>query len=255
MEIDWASGLLNAAIFLGIPFVLLIFVGQWHWARVCDRNIQVLVAQRGGGGNYMLAPKEGGVVAIRNPETGETRAWPVNELATIDVPYPGLGFIPRFMQKTIRLAIVNEGDWEPMLNRSPHRKKIASPDVVDFLREIAAKQPKLADSINKFLSGVSTGPTREMVADPATLGNLMRSGVLKALASIGDDLLEMMKGLRTQLSRVAGLNPTYVYIGLILTLVLLAYLVYQVSNIAPSFTDVQALEAKIDAMHKALGIK
>ncbi len=111
MEIDIAS-FGRAALFLGIPFVLLVFFMQWRWAQDCDRNIRVLVAQKGGGGSWELAPKEGGQISIRNPVTNEVRTWPVNELATIDVLYPGVGFVPSWMQKTIRMAIVNEGDWD-----------------------------------------------------------------------------------------------------------------------------------------------
>lgn len=244
MEIELAS-LGRAALFLGAPFVLMVFYFQWRWARVCDRNIQVLVAQQGGGGRYELAPREGGQVTIHNPSTNETRTWPVNELATIDITYPGVGFIPKFLQKSIRLAIVNEGDWEPMLNRSPHRRKIASPDVVEFMQKIAVKIPKLKEDVDEFLSGVSTGPTREMVADPAMLGNLMRSGVLKALATVSNDLMDILKGINLKLARFAMLNGTVIYIGLGLIVILVAFLTYQVMQVAPA----------VDEIHKALGIK
>lgn len=246
MEIELVS-LGRAALFLGVPFVLLVFFFQWRWARVCDRNIQVLVAQQGGGGKYELAPKEGGQVTIYNPFTNETRTWPVNELATIEITYPGVGFVPKFLQKSIRLAIVNEGDWEPMLNRSPHRKKIASPDVVEFIKAIAQKisNPKLKTDIEEFLDGVSTGSTREMVADPAMLGNLMRSGVLKALATVSNDLMDILKGINSKLARFAGLNGAVIYIGLGLIVILLSFTIYQIMQVAPD----------VEAIHKALGIK
>ena len=229
-EIDIASWG-RALLFLGIPFVLMVFYFQWKWARTCNNNIQVLVAQMGGGGKFVLAPKEGGQVTIHNPDTDETRMWPVNELATIDITYPGVGFVPKFLQKTIRLAIVAEGDWEPMLNRSPHRRKVASPDVVEFIQKLAEADPKLQTGIDEFLCGVSTGPTREMIADPAMLGNLMRSSVLKALATVSSDLMDVLKSLNTRLSRVAGLNSTVVYIGLGLIVVGLGFLIFQVIQI------------------------
>ncbi len=227
MEIEIAS-VGRAFLYLGIPFVLMIFYFQWQWARTCNKNIQVLVAQKGGGGAYKLAPKDGGSVSITQKD-GTTRVWPINELATIDILYPGVGWVPAFLQKSIRLAIVNEGDMEPMLNRSPHRVKVASPDVVAFLLEIAGDDPeaKLAIQVNKFLEGVSTGPTREMVADPATLGSLMRSMVMNALATVTDDLMEALKGVRSQLARVAGINSVYVYGGLGLIIVLVGFLIYQ----------------------------
>ncbi len=249
MSIEIAS-LGRALLFLGIPFVLMVFYLQWKWARTCSRNIRVLVAEKSGGGAWELAPKDGGHVSIRNPQTNEVRTWPVNELATIDVLYPGVGFVPAWMQKTIRMAIVNEGDWEPLLNRSPHRERIASPDVVEFLRGIAEKNPKTADAINTFLGELSTGPTREMVADPAALGNLMRSGVLKALATVSDDLLDTLKHIQVQLARFAGLNGMIIYIGLGLNLVLTAFLLYQVMQGGLGAGMVE----KVDAIYKALGI-
>lgn len=226
METDFASWG-RALLFLGIPFVLMVFFFQWRWARTCDRNIQVLVAQMGGGGKFVLAPKEGGQVTIRNPETDETRMWPVNELATIDITYPGVGFVPKFLQKKIRLAIVAEGDWEPMLNRSPHRRKVASPDVVEYLQKIAEANPTLKTGIDEFLGGISTGPTREMIADPAMLGNLMRSSVLKALATVSNDLMEVLKSLNVRMARFTGLNGTIIYIGGGLIIIGLGYLIFQ----------------------------
>ncbi len=227
MEIEIAS-VGRAFLYLGIPFVLMIFYFQWQWARTCTKNIQVLVAQKGGGGAYKLAPKEGGHVAITQGD-GTTRVWPINELATIDILYPGVGWVPAFLQKSIRLAIVNEGDMEPMLNRSPHRVKVASPDVVAFLLDMAGDDPEVeqAKLINKFLEGVSTGPTREMIADPSTLGSLMRSMVMNALATVTDDLMEALKGVRGQLARVAGINSMYVYGGLGISIILSGFIIYQ----------------------------
>jgi len=253
MEIDVAS-FGRAALFLGIPFVLMVFVFQWMWARTCDNYIEVLVAQKGGGGKYVLARKEGGDVTIKDPETQEVRTWPINELATIDITYPGVGFVPRFLQKTIRLAIVNEGDWEPMLNRSPHRQKIASPDVVAFVLKMKEKSDEATKiEIDAFLGGISTGSTREMIADPAVLGNLKANAVLKALASVSNDFLDTLKSINARLLKVAGVNPVVVYIGLGLIVILSAFTVYQIMQLATGFGP--ATIEKIDAIHKALGIK
>ena len=249
MTIEMAS-FLRAFLFLGIPFVLMVFFFQWKWANTCNNYIRVLVAQKGGGGSWELAPKDGGHVTIRNPQTNEERTWPINELATIDVLYPGVGFVPAWMQKTIRMAIVNEGDWEPLLNRSPHRMKIASPDVVDFMMDLAEGDEERTKLLNKFLDGVATGPTREMVADPAALGNLMRSGVLKALATVSDDLLDALKRIQAQLSRFAGLNGTILYVLLGFNIILTAFLVYQVMQ-GGGNAD---LVTKVNAIYKSLGI-
>lgn len=252
MTIDLLPSIGRALLYLGIPFVLGVFVMQWKWARTCERYIRVLVAQKGGGGEFRLAPKEGGEVTITDDNTGSVRTWPVNELATIDVLYPGVGFVPSFMQKTIRLAIVNEGDWEPMLNRSPHRKKVASPDVVEFLKHIAEGEDenfkvstKGSEEITKFLTDISTGPTREMIADPSVLGNLMKTSVLRALATVSNDLTDAMKSLNNRLSKVASANPMVVYIGLGLSLILLGVVVYLVLPLVDA----------IETINQSLGIR
>ncbi len=239
MEIEIAS-LGRAFLFLGIPGILGVFFLQWKWANTCEKNIRVLVAEKGGGGSWKLAPKRGGQISIHNPDTDEDRTWAVNELATIDVLYPGVGFVPDFMQKTIRLAIVNEGDWEPMLNRSPHREKVASPDVIVFMQGIAKQSSSKAKAlIDEFLDGVSTGPTREMIADPATLGSLMRSEVLRALAVVSNDLVDTLKTINTRLTRFAGLNGPVVYIGLGILAALVIYVVFQITEITTAQIAIQ----------------
>lgn len=241
----------RAALFLGIPFVLLIFYMQWKWAKTCANNIRVLVAQKGGGGAWKLAPKEGGSITITDKDD-VTRTWPVNELATIDVLYPGVGFVPGWMQKTIRMAIVNEGDWEPMLNRSPHRERIASPDVVAFLRQIA-EHPNLGKdikvSITKLADSLCTGPTREMIADPSTLGALRKSSVLKALASVSNEFMDTLKAVQAKLARMQGAHPWFVYIGISLNLVLTVYIIYTMMQSG----DAVLLE-RMSIIEKALGI-
>jgi len=227
-------------VYLGTLFIGMVVYYQWKWAKICKNNIQVLVAQQGGGGAFELAPKEGGSVTLKQGET--TRTWMINELATIDVLYPGVGFIPAFMQKTIRMAIVNEGDWEPMLNRSPHRENIASPDVVEFLEQLASEYPALATRINNVASNLSTGPTRELIADPASLGSLMSSTVMKALATVSNDLMDVLKSVNDKLGKRDSLSPMIVYIGLGVIVALAAFVAYQVFTVSGNIGDImQAL--------------
>ena len=252
MTIDVGQGLMNAGIFLGIPFVLMVFIAQYLWERTCRTKIRVILVKEGGGSENLYPVKEGSDVTIHNPTLGVTRTWPINQLATIPTPYPELGILPRFMQREIQTTILHEGDVEPVLNRSPHRRRVVSPDVISYLKELAEANPAILESINQFLSEVSTGPTREMIASPAVLGALKASTVMKALATVGDDLMEMLKGLRAQLMRVVGLNPTYVYILLVLNVVLLGFVIYQLMQ--GGTTDPVLME-KVDQIHKALGIK
>jgi len=213
-------------VYLGTILVIMVVYYQWKWAKICKNNVQILVAQQGGGGSFQLAPKAGGIVTLKQGNTART--WLINELATIDVLYPGVGFIPSFMQKTIRMAIVNEGDWEPMLNRSPHRENIASPDVIAFLVELGEGNPVLAKRIEKFTGKLATGPTRELIADPAMLESLRSSTIMQALATVSNDLMDTLKSINTRLGKAVGLNPTIFYVGIgaaILGLVVIGYLV------------------------------
>lgn len=240
-------------VYLSIVFIAMVVYYQWKWAKICKNNVQVLVAQQGGGGSFELAPKAGGSVTLKQGDA--TRTWPINELATIDVLYPGVGFIPAFMQKTIRMAIVNEGDWEPMLNRSPHREDIASPDVVDFLNQLADQaetsgNSSLAVTIRSKAGRLSTGPTRELIADPASLGSLMTSTVMKALATVSQDLMDVLKSVNDKLGKKVNLSPTVVYIGLGLIIALIAFVAYQQFQ----QPDMKEVVDGINAIKQSLGI-
>lgn len=254
----------RAFIYLGIPFVLMIFYFQWRWARVCDKNIQLLVVEQGGGGSFQLAPKTGGSVAIKNPTTGIVRVWAINELSTIDVLYPGVGFVPGFMQKQIRMAIVNEGDWEPLLNRSPHMQKVASPDIVKGLEAIVKRLEKKADgvakdetadsktvkSITELLDGISTAPTREMIASPAVLGNLITERITELAVTVAKDIMNPLAEAIKKMGR--QVNPLVVYIGLGLIVIMLAFMIY---TLLPVLESMEGMVEGMDIIKQALGVK
>jgi hypothetical protein len=234
-------------VYLGLVLVGMVVFYEWKWAKTCKENIQVLVAQQGGGGDYFLSPKDGGQVSIKNTLTGTIRMWPVNELATIDVLYPGVGFVPTWLQKSIRLAIVNEGDWEPMLNRSAHQQMVASPDVIAQLQLIAnSSEVTTKSAILNILDNVRTSPTRDMIASPAVLGNLMEEKISELAVTVGKEIInpinEAIKKLGKQVS------PVIVYIGLGLILVMTAFLAFKV---VPSVT---VMTEKQDTIMRALGI-
>lgn len=230
-------------VYLGVPFVMMIAYLQWRWAKTCKENIQVLVAEQGGGGSFQLAPKTGGEVSLKNPNNNSIRTWPINELSSIDVLYPGVGFVPAFMQKTIRMVIVNEGDWEPMLNRSPHKKRIASPDIVDFLKSITESDSVPIALKNKILlitGEISTGPTREMIASPAVLGNLINERITEAVMTINKEVMDSLSGVIRKMSKLV--NPTIVYIGLGLIAILLVYVVFQMTQIGDMIDGVERIQ-------------
>jgi hypothetical protein len=255
MTVNIGQGLLNALIYMGPLAVIAGLVSMWLWERTCRLKIRVVTIKTAGGTTVDYVPKQGDTISIQNKDEGTTRTWPISRLATIPRPYPDLaGLLPRFIQREIQEAILIEGDWEPLLNRSPHREKVMSPDVVKYLQQIAKDTPAVSDKINSLLDGVSTSPTRELICSPEVLGALKVSTVMKALASVSDDLLEALKQIRNQLARFAGLNATYVYIGLVLILILQCVILYFTIN-AGQATDISALNEKLDVISKALGVR
>lgn len=218
-------------VYLGTILIFTIGFLQWQWSRTCKNNIQVLVAEQGGGGKFHLLPKAGGSVTIRNPATNTYKTWPISELATVDVPYPGIGLVPAFLQKTIKMTIVMEGDWEPLLNRSPHRAKVVSPDIAEALLDISNKAaPETKEAILKLLDNVATSPTREMIASPAVLGNLMQEKITELAVTIARDIINPInEAIKRMGQRV---SPAVVYIGLGLILIMVAFLLFRLLPVA-----------------------
>lgn len=239
------------AVYLGVPFIGMIVYFQWRWANTCKNYIQVLLAQQGGGGSFFLAPRVGGEVSIKNPGSNTTRSWPVNELATIEVLYPGVGFVPAFLQKTIRMAIVNEGDWEPLLNRSPHMLKVASPDLVVALMDIAKDTgEKTRGAITRLLEDVSTSPTREMIASPAVLGNLIQEKITELAVTVAKDIINPLNETIKRMGQ--RVNPLIVYIGLGLIVFSLVFMIFK---LLPVLEGMEEMASGIELIQQSLGVK
>jgi len=75
--------------------------------------------------------------------------------------------------------------------------------------------------------------------------------VMKALATVSTDLVELLKNVNAKLGKAVGPNPLIVYIGLGLITILLAVTLYQIMPIVSSIGD---LSDKLDAIMKALGV-
>ena len=236
-------------VYLGVPFVSMVVYYQWKWAKVCKESVLVLIQKADGHGDFQLAPQEGGSVSLKNLKSNTIRLWPINELVTIDVPYPGVGFVPAFLQKTIRMVLVSESDWEPLTNRGAYREKIASPDIVTFLTKLAEDNPKSGEEIRELVSEISIAPTKELIASPAVLGNLMHEKITEAVITVNKEMLDSISGLVKRLTKLV--NPTVVYIGLGLTVIVLLFLVVQ---ILPAVEQIGELSSKIDLIYRALGV-
>lgn len=252
MTIDVGQGLLNAVIFLAPVAIIAIFISMWLWERTCRKKIKVIIVKNAGGVDITYVPKEGSEVTIPNPKSGIITTWLISKLATIPMPYPDLaGLLPRFLQREIQTAILLEDDWEPLLNRSAHIENVASPNVVKLLQEIkeATDNEVITERIERILDNIATSPTREMIADPAALGALRQNTIMRALSTVSDDIVEAIKGLRMQLSRVAGLNPMLIYLGLFVAIALgIANIVMMQQGASGELID------KVDAIYKSLGI-
>ncbi|KKL24514.1 hypothetical protein LCGC14_2414530, partial [marine sediment metagenome] len=149
-------------VYLGTLFTVMVAFYQWRWARICQKNLRVLVVHSDGSSHFVLCPKTGSSVTIKDPNSNTTRMWVISELATIVVPYPGVDFLPQWLQKQIRMTIVNELDWEPMINR------------------------------DKSLG---------IIGSPAVLGNLMTERITEAVITVNEKLMDSLSGLVHRLDK------------------------------------------------------
>lgn len=241
----------NYVIFLVLLVVGLVMYYQWKWGKTCRDNVQVVVVRADGHGDYELAPQSGGSVSLKNPRNNTVRMWPINRLSTIDVPYPGAGLVPGFLQKTIRQVVVDEEDWEPLLNRSPHRERVASPDVVAMIRILVEKvdsdaYPELVEKAIQLTEDISTAPTREMIASPAVLGNLMHEKITEAVITVNKEMLDSVSSLMKRLGKLV--SPTMFYIGTGAILLLLAITAFM------TIPKVGQLTSDMEQIKEAIGI-
>lgn len=245
------SSFVWALIYLGGGFGIMVFYLQWRWAKVARRKVRTLTALKTGGGQWGFADKEGGAITLYNKELDETKVWAVNELATIEIEYPGVGFVPSWMQKSIRLVLLNEGDTEPLLNRSGHRSMVASPDVIQKIKDLTEGNDD-QEEVKEFIDKLKTYPTRPIVGDPSTLGSLMRQQAMKALASVSNDLMDTLKSINTKLMKIGNFNATYIYVLIGFNIILSAFAIY--FTMQSGSMDVSEIIEDLDLIQKALGI-
>lgn len=241
--------------YLFTVLVLMILYYQWAWTKKCRTQVKLLVIMSDGSTETVYAPKDGNVAKITNPESGITKAWPLNKLCVAEENYPGDGgFVPLMLQKKIKTLMVDEEDWEPLLNRGTYSENVASPDVIAWVKKIAeieGLKPEAKTLIEAFANNLTTASTREMIASPEFFGAAMQSSAMKALSNVSDALTDAIKNVTLQLARIKGLNPTYVYIGLGLNLVLSAFFIIKV---LPALENIDAAFKGIEAIAQSLGV-
>ena len=135
---------------------------QWKWTNVCKNNILVLIQRIKGNGDWMLSPISGNTIQLpKNPSNPDaTGIWPIKDINTIDVPYPGVGFIPKFLQKQIRMVVISEADCEPITNRSDN----------------------------------------EVALSPYFIGNLVNEKITEAMLMVNKDLVDAIKNISKMLN-------------------------------------------------------
>jgi len=252
VEATYFSGL-DIVLYLFVIFVLMIAFYQWQWHKRVDNELKLLVRESDGSTTTHYVPKTSTSVSITDPKTGTTKTWPFAEICTIEMLYPGDGFIPTFLQRKIRTLIVDANDWEPLLNRGSYSEGVASPDVKDSLRELAESltDSKVKSQLLDMADELKTAPTREMVASPAVLGNIAKEKVSELAVTVAKDIMNPLQDAIKKLGR--QLNPTVVYVGLALILLLLGYVIYQLVNI--SGMDVAKIADDVAKIRNALGVQ
>lgn len=173
-----------------VIFTLMVVYYQWRWAKTVRMNVLALLVRSDGSTYSVLVPKREGSVNLKDSVTGVTKTWPINKMSTIDVLYPGVGFIPAFLQKQIRMVILDEEDWEPMINRDPDKKLIAS---------------------------------------PAVLGNLLHERVTEMVMTVSKDTMDKLTGILAKMERFVDRQTFYIGIGIIAVLCVVS-LVFSISN-------------------------
>lgn len=237
-----------------ILYMVVIFVGmiiyyQWQWSKRCANSVRVLIVQPDGSTATQYAPKSGNYVALKVPESNSVRLWPINKLSSVEMLYPGDGFIPTFLQKKIKTVIVDAEDWEPMLNRGSYSRNVASPDVVAAIRDMADDYEDARSDLNSLADSLSTAPTRDMVASPAVLGNIMKEKVSELAVTISRETFDKLEGVTRKLDRIP--NPIILYVVLGAIGVLMVVLLVKV---APSLSSLSTLQRDLSAIKQALGI-
>ena len=242
-------GPINFIMYLVIIFIGMVVFYQFQWSKKCANNVKVLVSMPDGSTEMHYAPKSGNYVALPVPESNSVRLWPISKLSSVEIPYPGDGFIPMFLQKKIRMVIVDSEDWEPMLNRGSYSHNVASPDVVSKIRDLAEDYPAAKGDLNELANSLSTAPTRDMVASPAVLGNIMKEKVSELAVTISRETFDRLEGFSRKFDRLP--NPLIIYVGLGAIAIMLAIVLV---NLMPAMSAVGELQSALTAIKAALGI-
>jgi len=240
-------------LYLLIIVAVMIVYYQYVWSKRCNNSVKVLVVMPDGSTDTAYAPKQGNYVALPVPGSNTVRLWPINKLSSVEVLYPGDGFIPKLFQKKIKMVVVDAEDWEPMLNRGSYSHHVASPDVRDSIRDLAddyAKDyPEVSSELSELANGLSTAATRDMVASPAVLGNIMKEKVSELAVTISRETFDKLEGVTRKLDKMA--NPLVLYIGLAaIAIVMVVFLV----NMQSALSEVTSMQADLDAIKQVLGV-
>lgn len=233
-------------LYMVLIFGFMVVYYQWQWTKRCTRDVRVLVVQPDGSTDTEYAPKTGNYVALKIPESNSVRLWPINKLSSVEVLYPGDGFIPRFLQKKIKMVVVDAADWEPLLNRGSYAHDVASPDIVQAIRDLADDYPDAASDLNELADGLFTTPTRDLVASPAVLGNIMKEKVSELALTISRDTYDKMEGLSRKLDKVP--NSVILYIGLAAAVGISVFVLIN------QMTSLATMQADLDAIKGTLGV-
>lgn len=253
-----------------VVYVMILVVGSvfwslYQWSIKCKTKVKVIVVKSTGDTDTEYSPKEGNIVSLTKPGSKTTQTWPINKLATINTDYPGDGLVPKFLQKKIVTVIVDEDDWEPLLNRNAYGKRVASPDVVTMINALAeqialeaenekdeaSKNAKLekSNAMKAYACSLSTAPTREMIASPAMFGNIILEKISEALLTVNKETLDRLEGIVKRMDKVVTDTKLYICVALIIAAVGGAgYLVYQQQS------NIEKMTRKIQLIENALGI-
>lgn len=234
IQVNWFSTF-HLIMYCVLIFITMVVYYKIKWKRLCENNVKVLVKRGDGGTDKFFAPTQGNFVSITQKSTGITRLWPINQLCFVRIEYPDGGMVPWFMRESINLAILNEEDYEPVLNNSAYTQGVISPDsreryreLCELLRsitedggcppEIAEKIHEYATIMDDYTSSLATAPTRKLIGSPALLGLIFVQKFTQMAAQISSDMYDRFSAVTKHLGSLP--NSRIVYAGLAVIILL-----------------------------------
>ena len=247
---DIVASLGRALLYLGILAIPAGIYLLWKWDKYCRDYIKVLMIKADGSSGPIYVKKSSSTSVVIKNKDGTGKLWALSELGCVDDLYPNMGIIPKWLQRPIKMTGLYEENMEPFINRSPHLDRVASPDVIDYLKQwFQLYGGDKGGAMQKYLATLSTTPTRKVIASPAVLYNLLYEKVTEAVITVNKEMLESINQLARRIGK--PISPTVFYVGVGAIIILQVFTIWQV---LPALKGLGSSAVDIALIKQSLGI-